>query len=83
MFKCMMTNRMSKPGQKLRKVVVLTRPREYKNVSYNEETRRLEAAPSSFGSEIVREINCTEEGEAKWNAMNPEEQAAWVKRYVR
>ena len=83
MYKCQMTNRMSKPGQKLRRVTVLTRTREYKNVSYNEETRRFEPADSSFGTEIVKEISCTEEGEAKWNAMTLEEQAAWVKRNVK
>jgi hypothetical protein len=73
---------MSKSGEKLHKVVVSTRQREYKEWVYNEDTRRSEELVVGHGWEIVRELNASEEGEAVWTAMTPEAQAAWVKRYV-
>lgn len=82
MFRCEVTGKMSKSGDKLHKVVVATRQREYKEWVYNEETRRSEELVVGHGWEIVRELNASEEGEAAWNAMTLENQAAWVKRYV-
>jgi hypothetical protein len=82
MFRCEVTGKMSKSGEKLHKVVVATRNREYKEWVYNEDTRRSEELVVGHGWEIVRELNASEEGEATWNAMTPDAQAAWVKRYV-
>ena len=82
MFRCEVTGKMSKQGEKLHKVVVSTRQREYKEWVYNEDTRRSEELVVGHGWEIVRELNASEEGEAVWNAMTPEAQTAWVKRYV-
>ena len=33
----------------------------------------------SQGTEIVREVNATEEGERLWNSWTDEQRAAWVK----
>lgn len=82
MFMCQVTGKMSKQGEKLHKVVVSTRKREYKEWVYNEETRRSEERVVGHGWEIVRELNASEEGESVWNAMTPDDQAVWVKRYV-
>lgn len=81
MFKCEITGKLSKFGEKLHKVVVSKRNREYKEWVYDEETRRSNELVVGHGWEIVRELNCSEEGEAKWNAMSPDDQAAWVKRF--
>ncbi len=81
MYKCEITGKMSKPGDKLRKVVAVTRQREYKERVYNEETRRSEELVVGHGWEIVRELNASQEGEAIWNSMTPDDQAAWVKRF--
>ena len=81
MYKCEITGKMSKPGDKLRKVVAVTRQREYKERVYNEETRRSEELVVGHGWEIVRELNASQEGETIWNSMTPDDQAAWVKRF--
>jgi hypothetical protein len=83
MYFCQITGKMSKVGEKLRKVVVATRQREYKNFFYNEESRRMEESQSSFGTEIVKELNASEDGEAFFLAMNDEDRAAWIKRFVK
>lgn len=82
MFRCEITGKLSKTGEKLHKVVVSTRQREYREWVYNEDTRRSEELVVGHGWEIVRELNASEEGEAAWNAMTPEDQSVWVKRFV-
>jgi hydrogenase maturation factor HypE len=74
MFICGITKKMSNPGEKVRRLVVQTRTKEYKN--YDRET---EENWSSFGTEIVKEVNATEEGEAMWNRLTPEQQVEVAK----
>jgi hypothetical protein len=62
------------PGEKLNKIVVQTRPREYKHWD-----RENEEEWFSHGTEIVREINASDEGLAIWNSMNAEEREEFVK----
>ena len=83
MFMCQVTKKITKPCEKCNKITLLTRAREYKNSFYNEESRRMEETESSFGSEIVLEVNASDEGLAVWNAMNDEDRSSWVKRYVK
>ena len=89
MFKCAITGKFSRqgnpgtdinppvPGEKLRKIVVQTRNVEYKQWDAENEEQWF-----SHGTEIVREVNATEEGEAIWNSWTPEEKAAFVQRLV-
>lgn len=81
MYKCEVTGKMSKPGAKLHKVVASTREREYKMKLFNEETRKYEDVVVGHGWEIVRELNASEEGEAIWNSMTPDDRAVWLKRF--
>jgi hypothetical protein len=74
MFKCQVTGKQSEPGEKLNKIVVATRPREYKHWD-----RENEEEWFSHGSEIVREINATDEGQRIWNELSDEERAEFVK----
>ena len=83
MFMCQVSGKMSKVGEKLRKVVVATRQREYKEWVYDEETRRSNELVVGHGWEIVKELNASEEGEARFLAMNDEDRASWVKRFVK
>lgn len=57
MFKCRITGKTSKRGEKLNRIVVETRPKTY----YNEEGEVI-----GEGFEIVEEINASEEGLAIW-----------------
>lgn len=70
MFICGITKKMSKPGEKVRRLVVQTRTKEYKN--YDRET---EENWSSFGTEIVKEVNATEDGEKLWNSFSEQEKS--------
>ncbi len=74
MFKCQVTGRQSMPGDKLNKIVVQTRTREYKHWD-----RENEEEWFSHGSEIVREINATDEGQRIWNELTAEEREEFVK----
>lgn len=74
MYKCQITGRNSREGEKLNKITVETRPREYKHWD-----REAEEDWFSYGTEIVREVNATDEGLQIWNSMTAEQQAAFVK----
>jgi hypothetical protein len=74
MYKCQVTGKQSKLGEKLNKIVVQTRAREYKHWD-----RENEEEWFSHGTEIVREINATDEGLAIWNDLTPEEREEFVK----
>lgn len=69
MFICQVTGKYSLEGEKLNKIVVETRVREYKNYD-----RENEEEWFSYGTEIVREINASDEGLAEWQRMTPEQQ---------
>lgn len=76
MYKCQVTGRYSRPGDKLNKIVVQTRTREYKHWD-----RENEEEWFSHGTEIVREINATDEGLRIWNELTPVEREEFVKAF--
>lgn len=59
MFKCMVTGRMSQPGEKCNKLVVETREKIYTDLDGN---------VIGKGTEIVKEINATDAGVLRWKA---------------
>lgn len=61
-------------SEKLHKIVIATRPVEYKHWD-----REAEEEWFSHGTEIVREINASDEGLRIWESMTPEQQAGFVK----
>lgn len=61
MFRCQVTGKMSKPGEKCHKIVTERRERLYKR----------DGEVIARGWEIVREINATDEGLALWNKNQP------------
>jgi len=69
MFKCQITGRMSRPGEKVNKIVTATRNKIYYGWFRNEETGRFEQHEVGRGSEIVSEVNATEEGVRVWTQM--------------
>lgn len=74
MFKCEITGKTSKPLAKLNKVVVKTRTVEYRHWD-----RDAEEEWFTHGTEIVREVNATDEGVQLWNSFTPEEREEFVK----
>lgn len=66
MFKCGITGRFSKPGEKANKIVTATRDKVYYGWFRNEETGRYEELEIGRGSEIVSEVNATDEGLRLW-----------------
>jgi len=74
MFRCEVTNKLSKPAEKLNKIVVQTR-----NVEYKHWDREAEEEWFTQGVETVREINASEEGVRIWGALTAEEQAEFVR----
>lgn len=67
MFKCMVTGKMSKRGEKLNRIVVETRDKVYTQSVWEEgELVELEVG---HGYEIVKEINASDEGVKVYNQM--------------
>lgn len=60
-------------SEKLNKIVVETRQVEYKHWD-----RENEEEWFSYGTEVVREINASDEGVRIWNEMTEEQRAAFV-----
>ena len=75
MYRCMITNRLSHPGDKLHKIVAATRPQTYKHWDHEAEEEWF-----SHGSEIVLELNASEEGVRQWESWTPEERESFLKR---
>lgn len=65
-------NKDERGSEKLNKIVVRTRTREYRHWD-----RENEEEWFSQGTEIVREVNATDEGLAIWNSMTPEQREAF------
>lgn len=78
MYYCQVTGELSKPGEKLNKIVIEQRERIYEERIFNEDTRKMENVVIGFGWEIVREINASDEGFRIWNTMDVEERAHFV-----
>ena len=74
MYRCQVTGRVSKLGEACHKIVVETRSRTYRNWD-----REKEEEWFSQGTEIVREINASEQGVRAWDSMTAEQKAAFVK----
>ena len=69
MFRCRITNKLSKPGEKTNKIVTETRPKTYFGWFLNEETNRMEQHEVARGWEIVKEVDATDEGLRIWKGM--------------
>lgn len=78
MYKCQITARMSRLGDKLNKIVVQTRPRNYTRWVKNEETLKYEEVFVAKGWEIVKELNACAAGVEQWNAMTPEQRTLFL-----
>jgi hypothetical protein len=78
MYRCQITGKNSKPGEPLNKVVAATRPREYIRKVKNDETLAWEDKVVGRGSEIVRELDLTQEGLALWDSWTPAERQAFL-----
>jgi len=70
MFRCGITNKMSKPGEKVNKIVTKTRDKVYFGWVQNEETGFYDYVEIGRGFEIVSELNATDEGMRLWMEAN-------------
>lgn len=73
MYRCMITGNYSREGEKLNKITIETRIKEYKHWD-----REAEEEWFTKGSEIVREIDASAAGVRVWESWNEEEKAAFV-----
>ena len=73
MFKCAITGKFSKPGDKVHKLVTETRNKTYYGWVYSEELETWENVPVGYGFEIVKEVSATEEGVKIWLAQQKQE----------
>ncbi len=69
MFRCAVTGKMSKPGEKTNKLVLETRDRVYYGFVLNEETDFMEEVEVGRGFEIVKEVDATDEGVRVWMSL--------------
>lgn len=81
MYRCEITGKFSKWGEKLNKIVVATRERSYTRWVRNEETNKWEEVFVAKGWEIVKELNVSAEGENQWNSWTPEERNMFLQHY--
>jgi hypothetical protein len=76
----MITKKLSRPCEKLNKVVAITREKIYTRWVKNEDTRVYEEITlPNKGTEIVKELWCTAEGEALWNSWSADERSDFLK----
>jgi hypothetical protein len=75
MFKCQITGKLSKPGEKLRKVVSEKREKTYFRRIRDMETGKLNTVEAGKGWEIAKELSVSEEGEKIWLETHPLDQA--------
>ena len=78
MYRCEITGKNSKVGEKLNKVICLTRPKEYFKYIKNDETRLWEKVFAATGFEPVRELSLSREGLDLWNSWGPEDKQAFL-----
>lgn len=80
MFKCAITGLQSKPGEKLNKIVVQARVKQYFKWVRNEETNQWEKVSlPNIGWEIVKEIPASAAGKDQWESWSQEERAIFLK----
>lgn len=73
MYICQVSGKLSQPGEKLNRIVVATREKVYFERRINEELRKYETVEVGRGTEVVKEINASDEGLADWKLMSTEE----------
>jgi len=77
MFKCGVLGVDSKPGEKVNRIVVKKREKEYWGEVYNEDTDTYDRAIVGRGWEVEKEIIATDAGLALWNktqaSLRPDE----------
>lgn len=71
MFRDPLTNRFSRPGEKMIKVVTETRPQTYFRKVRDQETGKLNTVECGHGEEIVKEVGLTKEGYRLWLEAHP------------
>ena len=73
MYKCQITGRTSRPGEKLNRIAIVTRVKQYKHFD-----RETEEEWFSHGSETAKEINDNDEGQKLWLSWTDEQRHAWL-----
>ena len=79
MYRCMITNKQSQPGEPLNKTVVATRPKTYMKWVRDEETNRWQEVEAGRGHEIVRELCLSAEGLQLWNSWSEADKTLFLK----
>ena len=69
MFKCEISGKMSRLGEKINRIVVERREKVYYESFRNEETGRWEEKEVGRGWEIVKELQVSEAGLKIWNSL--------------
>ena len=70
MFVCQVTGKLSKPGEKLERIIARRRQRLYLQHQRDEETGVWVEVEVGRGWEIVRELRATPEGVSEWEHMS-------------
>jgi hypothetical protein len=73
MYRCQITGRNSREGVKLNKIIIETRPKQYKHWDEDAEEEWF-----SNGTEIVMEINASKDGVDIWNSWGEIEKQQFV-----
>jgi hypothetical protein len=81
MFRCEITGKVSHPGEKLNKVIAITRPKTYTKWVRDEESHAPKwiEVPAGTGFEPVRELSLSQEGLNLWESWNEEQKALFLK----
>lgn len=75
MYICQVSGKLSELGEKLNKIVVASREKVYFERRLNEDLRKYETVEVGRGTEVVKEINASDEGVARWNLMSSDERS--------
>tara|TARA_B110000503_G_C7144264_1_gene412254 strand:+ start:1364 stop:1609 length:246 start_codon:yes stop_codon:yes gene_type:complete len=76
MYICQVSGKLSEFGEKLNKIVVASREKVYFERRLNEDLRKYETVEVGRGTEVVKEINASDEGVTTWNLMSSDERLA-------
>jgi hypothetical protein len=74
MYRCQITNKLSREGEKLNKIVAITRPKTYTNWD-----RETEEEWTSSGYEPALELDASEDGVKTWEGWSLEERESFLK----
>jgi hypothetical protein len=80
-YKCQITGRQSKLGEKLNRIVVETRIKTYTKWVRDEESRipKWTEVFAATGHETVRELNACQSGLELWESYSAEDKAMFLK----